>query len=299
MSCVVAVVVTYEPNESCLLQLLDSLREQVAYVVVVDNGSVKDVRSVLCQRLGAQLAFVALDENLGIAAAQNRGIQWARQVVATHVILFDHDSRPASDMVAKLLDCERFLNSSGRRVASIGPRYLDERQDNPPPFIRVRGRKLTRCLSPDIGDAVSVDYLIASGCLIPMDVLNVVGGMADELFIDCVDIEWGQRARSKGLENFGCFSAAMAHSLGDEPIRFLGTAYPVRSPLRHYYMFRNAVLLYQMKHIPTAWKWVDGGRCILRFGFYALLAKPRLQHIRMMLLGISDGLQGRSGKLIS
>lgn len=297
MSCVVAVVVTYQPEDSSLIPLLDSLKEQVSHVVVVDNGSTRDMASVLAGRLGQQLVLLQLGENLGIAAAQNRGISWARQAEATHVVLFDHDSKPESDMVEKLLRCEQFLNANNHRVASIGPRYLDDRQSNPPPFIRVKGRKLVRCMVPEIGDAVSVDYLIASGCLIPMPVFGVVGDMAEALFIDYVDIEWGQRARSMGYENFGCFSAKMAHSLGDEPIRFLGTAYPARSPLRHYYMFRNAVLLYRMGHISLAWKWADGLRGILRFGFYVLFAKPRLQHLKMMVRGVIDGLRGRSGKL--
>jgi len=280
-----------------LITLLKSLAGQVAFVVVVDNGSAVDVSSILMARFGNQLSVISLGDNRGIAKAQNCGIEWARNVHASHVILFDHDSAPATDMVSKLLACEMHLVSEGCRVASIGPRYLDDRQNNPPPFIRVQGGALKRCMSPEIGDAVSVDYLIASGCLIPMPVLDVVGDMAAALFIDYVDIEWGHRARSMGYENFGCFSAKMAHSLGDEPIRFLGTAYPARSPLRHYYMFRNAVLLYRMRHVPLAWKWADGMRGILRFGFYVLFAKPRLLHLKMMVRGVIDGLRGRSGKL--
>ncbi|MFN4326275.1 MAG: glycosyltransferase family 2 protein [Azonexus sp.] len=296
---VVAVVVTYEPDATALLPLLDSLVKQVAHVVVVDNGSTKDVSALLKHYPEGRLLLLPLDENRGIAAAQNLGIRWARQQEASHVILFDHDSRPASDMVANLLASEAALAAAGHRVASIGPRYTDDRQDNPPPFIRVRGGRLHRCLAPEVGDSVNVDYLIASGCLIPINVLDVVGGMAEELFIDYVDIEWGLRARSKGYENFGCFSAMMSHSLGDEPITFLGAVYPVRSPLRHYYMFRNAVLLYRMAHIPAAWKWADGLRGVLRFGFYVLFAKPRRKHLQMMLLGLLHGLRGKTGKLVT
>lgn len=295
----VAVVVTYQPDLSTLFKLLNSLDEQAVPVVIVDNGSSVDLTSVLAARTGKPVQLRLLGENRGIAAAQNEGLAWARKIGASHVILFDHDSAPERDMVEKLLACEQSLSAAGYRVASVGPRYMDDRQNNPPPFIRVQAGRLKRCLSPEIGDAVSVDYLIASGCLIPMGALEVVGDMAADLFIDYVDIEWGQRARSMGYENFGCFSAKMAHSLGDEPIRFLGTAYPARSPLRHYYMFRNAVLLYRMRHVPLEWKWADGLRGILRFGFYALFAKPRLQHLKMMVRGVIDGLRGRSGKLVA
>jgi len=174
---------------------------------------------------------------------------------------------------------------------------MDERQENPPPFIRVNKLSLTRRLVPEVCRCASVDYLIASGCLIPMAVLDEVGVMNAGLFIDYVDIEWGQRARSKGYENFGCFAAKMHHSLGDEPIWFCGKAYPAHSPLRHYYLFRNALHLYKMRHIPLDWKLADAWRLLLKFGFYSLLAKPRWQQFKMMSLGLLHGLAGRTGKL--
>lgn len=298
MTSVVAVVVTYKPELPVLFKLLDSLLDQVASVVIVDNGIGTDLLAAVAQRGESSEYFLPMGDNLGIAEAQNQGIAWARRFGASHVILFDHDSAPAPDMVAKLLACEQRLCATGHLVASVGPRYLDERQSNPPPFIRVEGLSLKRCFLPEDGDAVSVDYLIASGCLIPISALDVVGDMDAGLFIDYVDIEWGQRARSKGYKNFGCFSASMAHSLGDDPIRFFGTAYPVRTPLRHYYMFRNAVLLYRMKHVPLSWKLADGLRGILRFGFYTLFAKPRSQHLKMMLTGIFHGLRGKTGKYV-
>lgn len=295
--CVCGVIVTYKPDHVTLGRLLDALAEQLDAIVIVDNGSGDALANWIAARGQSREIFVALGDNLGIAAAQNRGIARARQLGASHVVLFDHDSEPAPDMVSRLLQCLLRLESEGRRPASVGPRYMDSRQDNPPPFIRVRGLSLARCMQAEEGDAVEVDYLIASGCLMPMAAIDVVGDMDEALFIDYVDIEWGLRARSKGFHNFGCFSAAMAHSLGDEPIRFCGTAYPARSPLRHYYMFRNAVLLYRMPHIPRDWKLADGLRAVLRFGFYALLARPRHQHAMMMLRGIADGLRGRGGKL--
>lgn len=296
MSNLAAVVVTYQSDWIVLSRLLDILKTQVNEVIVVDNGSGTALVELLATRKESSEYFLPLQENLGIATAQNRGISFARYLGASHVVLFDHDSEPSSDMIAHLFSCWERLTSAGYRVASVGPCYIDGRQDNPPPFIRVRGLRLARCLTPETGDAVSVDYLIASGCLIPLEALDAVGEMNSALFIDYVDIEWGQRARSKGYSHFGCFSAQMRHSLGDAPIHFFGTAYPARSPLRHYYMFRNSVLLYRMPHIPSDWKWADGLRGVLRFGFYVLFAKPRLQHLKMICLGILHGFRGKTGK---
>jgi rhamnosyltransferase len=79
----------------------------------------------------------------------------------------------------------------------------------------------------------------------------------------------------------------------------MGKAHPVRSPLRHYYLFRNALLLYRMRGISLKWKIADALQGVLRFGFYALFAKPRALQIRMMLLGLCHGLIGRTGPFVS
>ncbi len=185
----------------------------------------------------------------------------------------------------------------GKRVAAAGPRYLDERQNNPPPFIKVHGLRVTRCPCLNEGDVVEVDYLIASGSLIPMATLDAVGGMAEDLFIDYVDIEWGLRAASRGFQSYGVCAAAMEHDLGETPIRFLGRSLPLHSPLRHYYHFRNAVWLYINGDVPRNWKLADGWRLVLKYGFYTVFAVPRMAHFRMMSRGILDGLRGRLGSL--
>jgi len=50
---------------------------------------------------------------------------------------------------------------------------------------------------------LETDMLIASGCLIPADVLRDVGLMDDALFIDHVDTDWCMRARARGYRLLG------------------------------------------------------------------------------------------------
>jgi rhamnosyltransferase len=289
---VVAVVVTYQPALEVLKQLLYALVPQVTSVVVVDNGSDSDLLAWDSERDARDVELLRLGENRGIAAAQNAGIQWARNRGARFVLLMDQDSIPAPDMVEKLVS----TISEQASPATAGPRYLDERQDNPPPFIRIRGLRLERCVCSAEESVVPVDYLISSGCLIPMSVLDKVGGMRDDFFIDYVDIEWGLRARHHGFQSYGVCSAHMQHSLGDHPIEFFGKNIPLHSPLRHYYHFRNAVLLYKEPWVPLNWKLVDGWRLCLKYVFYSLFAKPRMAHLRMMTLGVWHGLVGKIGK---
>ena len=296
---IVAVVVTFYPEISLLIKLLNSLLCQVSDIVVVDNGSREDVKKSLAQKHAMNVHCVLLGQNTGIATAHNCGIKFARQLGADYVILFDQDSEPTHDMVSLLLNAWRRMTAQGHKVAAVGPRYIDDRQKNPPPFIRVKGLNRVRgqCETPDC--VVPVDYLVSSGCLMPMTVLNDVGGMRDDFFIDYVDIEWGLRAKNRGYQSFGFCGAKMRHSLGDCPIEFFGRKLPLHSPLRHYYHFRNAIWMYKQKWLPLNWKIVDGRRLLLKYGFYTLFAKPRHKHWWMMTLGIWHGLVDRMGQLDS
>jgi rhamnosyltransferase len=301
-SAVIAVIVVYFPDIRTLRRLLVGLYPQVSAVIVVDNGNEDGLLGALALDLEGQeqrppIYVHSNGENLGIAAAQNLGIAWAKQRGADFVILFDQDSEPAADMVCRLVAVARAKGAAGVPVAAMGPRYLDSRQNNPPPFIRIEGITLKRQPCPDDEAVVDVDYLIASGCLIPMAALDRVGYMAERLFIDYVDIEWGLRAKGFGLQSFGVCGAVMGHSLGDMPLRFFKSSFPARSPLRHYYMFRNAVWLYLNTDFPLGWKLVDAWRLLLKFGFYSLFAKPRLEHLGMMSKGLWHGLTGRLGRL--
>ncbi len=295
---VTGIIVTYNPDLDGLKNLLDAVIPQVQNLIIVDNGSRGNLKNWLYSQYPT-IDFEALGQNYGIAKAQNVGIAKAKTHGANYVLLLDQDSIPAANMVSMLLNAAEAQLTKGVRLACVGPRYEDPRQKNPPPFIKVVGLKLERQSCTAADSIVEVDYLIASGCLIPLLTLDSVGGMREELFIDYVDIEWGLRAKQMGFQSYGVCSAYMKHDLGDSPVLFRGRHVPVHSPLRHYYHFRNAVWLYRQQWLHLNWKIVDLARLVRKFVFYSLMTAPRAEHARMMTLGIWHGLTGKMGKKIS
>jgi rhamnosyltransferase len=295
--CVYAIVVTYEPDLGKLDLLYQKICTQVSGLVVVDNGSSTEVVSWLQSR-DVPIAYevIALGDNKGIAFAQNTGMRHAKAAGTDYIVLFDHDSEPNADMVTMLLNAIKHKQADGRKVAAAGPRYRDSRQHSLPPFVRIEGLRLKRIECAD-HNIVEVDYLIASGCLIPIKTLDQVGLMRDDLFIDYVDTEWGLRAKTLGFQSFGVCDAHMNHSLGGTPISFRGKVHPLHHPSRHYYQFRNAVRLYQERDLPLSWKLVDGYRMLRQYIFYSIFAKPRFRHWRMMTRGVWHGLTRKSGPL--
>lgn len=292
---VCAVVVTHHPEALVLEGLLVITLQQAGHVVVVDNsedGACLDIPALSNPRV----ELIRQGRNGGLAQAQNVGIAWARQHAFEHVLLLDQDSAPGRDMVAVLMEALNRLSREGL-VAAVGPRFHDLREDRDAPFVKM-GFPLNRklwCEGP--GQVVACDFLISSGSLISLGVLNDVGSMDEDLFIDNVDLEWSFRARSRGYALYGVCAATMHHRLGDARRRLpLGLGQVVvHGPVRLYYMMRNRLRLYRMPHTPRIWVAQDVPRVAVKLFLFGVMFGPRLRNLRFMLAGLRDGMRGRSG----
>jgi rhamnosyltransferase len=204
-------------------------------------------------------------------------------------------------MIPELLRVERIKLMEGIKVGAVGPQFRNSHTGHRFPFIRLEGWRIRKDEgNPAVNDGVvPSDYLITSGSLIRVEVFDAVGLFDEDLFIDYVDIEWGLRARSRGYQSFGICSIEMLHRLGDPPLTLFGgrMQVPVRSPLRHYYHFRNAIALYRRNYIPWRWSLNDAWRLVLKFVVYSIFTNERARHFKMMLLGIFHGMTGKLGPL--
>lgn len=298
--CVIAIIVTYNPDADVLRKVVMSIRGQADGVVIVDNGSVGKVVECLGDVEGDNINWLLLGSNYGIARAQNTGIEWARAHNATHVILLDQDSIPFGDMVSRLLSEHQALVSRKVRVSAVGPLFLDSDSGASSSFTRFGkfGMKQIEC--PAGSRSVEVDVLLASGSLISIDVLDEVGGMDESLFIDYVDTEWILRARQKNYLAFGVCDAYMSHRLGEnrKKLWFLRWRYlPMHKPFRFYYIFRNAIQLMRRKNANRDWRRCETINLLRLALMFGLFVSPRFDYIRMIMTGIAHGFLGRSGSL--
>jgi len=289
---IVAVVVAYQPDPAALARLLRALAPQVATGCVVHNGSSLPDADPALQDSG--FAVLHLGSNKGVASALNAGFFWAQAQQADYVISFDQDSEPAPDMVARLLRACSALQADGHRVGAVGPQQIDPQGGTAAAFIApVFGPR--QRLFPRPGEALEVDHLISSGCLVPMAAWRDAGTLLDALFIDYVDIEWCLRLRHRGWRLYGVGGAQLMHRIG-EGVQKLGRRQVAwHGPLRHYYLFRNGIHLQKLPHIGLAWKLSDALQLLKKFVFFSLVARPRGAHLRAMLRGMRDGWRGRLG----
>jgi len=299
---VCAVVLTYQPNVSSLVALLQRIVPQVDAVFLVDNGSSATIRAALAAALRAfpSVRTLMLENNVGVGAGHNRGISLAMQEGFAFVVILDQDSTPAADMIAQLRLGYETASRGGTRVAAVGPRFVQKLTGDEAPFIQLgllRFRKVS-CKSEPSG-LVRADFMISSGSLIPQEAFREVGLMREDLFIDQVDTEWFLRARQQGWQMYGVCGARMDHALGDKTLRVWFGRWkeiPLHSPLRHYYTFRNSIFLFLRTRYPLRWKLADAYRLTGMLVIFTLLLPDRYAHLKMMLRGAWHGLLGRLGR---
>ena len=291
---------TYQPNFTVLLTTIQSLINQVSNVYLVDNtqgGACDVIESVLSELYCSELVTTLVyRENLGLARAQNDGIKLAIRDKCDFIMLSDQDTKYPSDCVETLIGGFTALQDSGIRVAALAPAFINSLTPKIKPyFLRCKGIFNKRIfVTSGLVDATQV---IASGQLMPAAVFSDVGFMDEQLFIDWVDTEWCWRARSKGWKIYGCADVVISHTLGDDVKILAGRAYSLRSPVRHYYIVRNAIILAVYRSYIPLKKRVHVFMRALRFLFGApLFSRPHLTHFRYTFRGFVHGLINRYGK---
>ena len=303
---VIAVVVSYNPGTGDFVKLLEALLPQVAFVVVVDNASSSNMTSIMSRWSGQNVELLQMQENFGIAAAQNAGIERAMQLEADFVLLSDQDSVPSSSLVTELLAAVKsaHMDPVAPPVAAAGPATVDSRTGRVSFFVIERSG-IPRIWQPpaDITKLpllIEAEFLIASGTLIPIEVIKRIGAMRSNYFIDHVDTEWCFRAKAAGYRVLGVPASRLEHQLGDAVKRvwFFGSRQVMfHSPLRDYYMFRNT--LQMLRDTPMSWIWKIHflWRLVQFAGYFLVFAGDRWLRFQRMSLGLLHALRGMSGCL--
>lgn len=290
---VVGVLVSFNPDIKHLSLVLKSICSQMSKLVIVDNGSKRqELVFSICSTF-PNVTFISMPKNIGLASAQNVGIKNAKEQSASHVILFDQDSIINEDFIQQLLITENELLSNGNKVAAVGPAFFDPNTQTVYPATVYKGPFIKRI--PMSVVAVEATYIIASGCLIRMAILNEIGDMYDELFIDYIDVEWCLRAKSLGYSLFITPKAKMAHTIGDSRTSILGRTISLHGAVRRYYLVRNSFLMLKLPYVPFGYKLRE-----LVFNFFRIIvgvyfSSEKSRTILYALGGVKDGILGRLG----
>lgn len=285
---VYAVIVLYNPDYKKLTTLISDSLDQFEKLVVVDNTPRDFDHSYLPLLNVDKIHYLDLGENLGIAIAQNRGIQYAIAQGAEYIMTLDQDSGSSAGMVLALLQRYKLESKTNAHIAAIGPTFIDEKTGEK--TFAIKEGKLKIEYVPIEGDSlVRSEYLISSGMLIPVAVLHAVGLMDENLFIDWVDTEWCMRANRLGYFLYIDPKVEMNHSIGDSSTYVMGKNIMLHSDFRNYYKIRNSIYLAMHTPQTISFKITQIYKTIPCIIFYSWVSPNKLNSFKLLFRAVFDG----------
>jgi rhamnosyltransferase len=284
-----SVIVCYKPDVHNLERICKAILSCDTNVILVDNTENCYIENIL-NSLDVEL--IRLNENLGIAKAQNIGITLAIEKGAEIVVFFDQDSEIENDFIRKL------TYKMGNNVPEVvSPVFYDKNIGFKFPSYRLNKFGLLKQF--DVADdrtEYEVDVVISSGSAVSKVAFDIVGLMNEDYFIDFVDTEWSLRCRAKGIPIRVIPSAIMKHSIGDKSIDLKFMRIFIHSPLRSYYKVRNSFLFYRCRHVPFLFGMKEIVSALVHNFLIVFIVSGKWDYMKIYFQAIRDGLLGRVGK---
>lgn len=283
-----AIITTYRPDDG-FPERVQRVRPQVGGIVIVDDGDSADNVARLRQWF-PESSGVTLHHNLtnaGVGAALNTGIAIAQRGGYRWVLTLDDDTSIFPDMLTGLIEAwKTVMRQGGKPVAALCMANVGAgavRLPSGPLLVEKRG-------------------VITSGSLIPLDVVETIGGFREEFFIDSVDYDYCLRARSRGYRVLKVNRIGALHHLGNEHRHQLGPFAVVtthHTPLRRYYAVRNStVLMREHFRDDPLYSLAVISFHLRTVALVLLFERDKQEKLRWMGRGFIDAFRNRLGKRI-
>lgn len=232
-----ALIVTFNPDLKRLSDNINAIHNQVDVLVIVDNDSSnkKQIEELIKE---SKIEIIELDHNMGIAAAQNIGMNFLQKEGATWGITLDQDSIVPLDMVSKYTHSKEFNDET---TGILALQYLD------PTWNEVQRRAKLKSKLKNTEEI----RVIASGNMVRIDAWRKVGGFDEWMFIDQVDFDFDAKVLLSGYKIWQINDIVMFHEVGKvihNPILERLLLFPKKSvfsdhsSFREYYIQRNTIV---------------------------------------------------------
>lgn len=264
------VVVLFNPTAE-QIKRIESLSGEGVSIIAVDNSSqpLKD---------STGWDYIPLNENKGIATAQNTGIKEAIRRGFEYIVFFDQDSRFDKHYLNDIYQEYTRIKSIETHVATIGPVVIDANKGVEYKNYMSEGKNYEEVMN-----------IISSGSIVSTETFKIVGLYNDAFFIDLVDSEWCMRAKSKGLKTYMSRNVKLYHSIGNKYKKYGPLVCGLSSPGRYYYQYRNTLWMLPKGYVPFKWKYRTTARRLLDMVLYPIMSDNGIEVLRNMLKGIRDG----------
>ena len=265
-----AVVIPNLNGEDSISDCLDSLLEQTATIIVVENGS-KDGSLDLLKSKYSSLNLIVNQVNLGFAGGVNQGIQKAIDEGFSYVALFNNDAVAEKDWLDNLetymdkhpdvgIATCKFLSADGKHIDSTGDLYTNWGL----PFPRGRGEKTGSRYDKDTNVFAASD----GASIYRIAMLKEIGLFDEDFFAYYEDVDISFRAQLSGWQVSYVPGAVAYHQIGATSNRIKG--------FTTYQTMKNLPLLFY-KNMPKKYFNAVGIRLTVALTLFALRAFSRGQ----------------------
>ena len=273
---ILAGIILYNPDIPRLLQNIKEIKEQVDQLICIDNGSTNLTSVRTC--LSKEIEIVELKENLGIAAALNRILEYAAREQFDWFLTLDQDSV----CMPKLVDHYRLYTETPK--AGILSCVIQDRNFNSEEKSIETLQEIAEC--------------ITSASLCNTVAVTTVGGFDEAMFIDSVDFDICRKLKRNGYKIYKIPFTGILHEVGHgKNVRLLWKKRVVynHSVIRNYYMSRNHIYLAkkyfdEISIYKTLLKELEAELLIL------LYESEKLKKLHARHIGIRDGFKNKMGK---
>lgn len=283
-------MVAYNPDLIRFISCINSIIDQIDCLIIVDNSDAE----ISFLPLNSKIIHIRCSQNVGIARAQNIGIVQAINMGAEYFLLSDQDTIFPAGYIVSMLN---ILNSNDA-ICSVVPRIEDDRIPDSGAFIKIRKFGLKWRVKIHNNMVERVVEAPASGMLIKLKHLKLVGFMREDLFIDLVDLEWCWRANKRNLMVIANGSIVINHRFGDSAKKYAGKILNSRSPIRSYYIARNtlylAIFSKDISVVDRMGLLVD---CLKYLFGFSLFFSPHYSHLKCCITGFHHAITSRLGKI--
>jgi len=178
-------------------------------VVVIDNCSSAEDRRRLEQGFGREVVYIASPENLGYAAGNQLGVEWAMKQQADWVWILNNDAYVRPDTLELLIQgAERWpgeavfshttlMAENPDRIHYSGSYGPEEVADPAFPYDRRKGLLLEEC-QHELKDKPAT--IFGHSLFIPASILRKYGFMDTRFFLYFEETEYLWRLRKQGVE---------------------------------------------------------------------------------------------------
>ena len=196
---------------SCIESIIRETRLSDYQIIVVDNDSSDESIDKICQKY-PEVLIIENNANLGFAAANNVGFRQAAN--SEYILVLNPDTKIINGAIDSalsyikvheevgVLGCKVLFDDGKRQSTLIRfPSIIDTLINIFIPNKLMRKSKLlgrSRYVGLDEDEIQDVDVVAGCFMLLPIEVINDVGGMDDDFFMFGEEIEWCHRIIKSG-----------------------------------------------------------------------------------------------------